>query len=413
MANQSSNIPAAVMNETVVQRPAVSAPLRPPQEHVRAAILALHQWGGVAYYGCLLANAIGQCLPTLVIISKDMEGFRFDPRLKVEIIEKDKIGPMPNPLAYRRILRLVKHDNPDLVHDTSGNACKWSAGLWPLLRRRWPLMITEHDPRPHAGMGSAFATLTRHIAWRCADHLIVHGEKCRQTLLDAGIQKDRISTNRHGIFSIYDQRRHTSVTEEENSILFFGELRPNKGIYRLSAIVRKVHALFPAARFIVAGKRTKLPARREAEKVRSAVELLKSTPGVEVHERYVGDDEVEYFLRRSALVILPYEEASQSGVIPLAYAFGKPVVAFEVGDLGESIVEGETGVLVHAGDDDAFAREIVGLLANDAKRRAMGREAYAWAQTELSWETIARRTIHDYHQLLSRLHTERAHGKEV
>lgn len=378
-----------------------SAALSRPQKRARVAVLALHQWGGVAYYGCLLANAIGQYLPTMVIISKDMEGFRFDAQLKVEIVNKDKIGPLPNPLAYSRILRLVQNYNPDLVHDTSGNACKWSAGLWPILQQRWPLIITEHDPRPHVGMKSSFAVLTRHIAWRCADHLIVHGKKCQQTLLDAGIQRDKISMNRHGIFSVYDQGRYASVAEEANSVLFFGELRPNKGLYRLSTIAQKVHALFPAAKFIVAGKITKLPERKEAEKVRLAVAALKAAPGVEVHERFIGDDEVEYFLRRSAVVVLPYEEASQSGVIPLAYAFGKTVVAFDVGDLGESIMDRKTGVLVRAGDDDAFAREIAGLLMNAAKRCEMGHAARAWAQQELSWETIARRTVDEYERLLA------------
>ncbi len=371
------------------------------QKSMRVAMLALQQRGGVAYYSCLLANALSQHLSMMVIVSQEMSGFRFDSRLRVEIIKKDKIGPLPNPLDYRRIFRLVQKFNPDLVHDPAGNACKWSFGLWPLLARHWPLVITEHDPKPHPGMGGFFANLTRRVAWKSADHLIVHGKKCRQILLDAGVAFGKVSTNRHGSFAVYDQKHHAEVAEEENTVLFFGELRPNKGLYRLAAIARRVRAVLPAARFIVAGRKTKLPSRAEIVKVCRTVEMLKSQPGFEVHDWYLRDDEVERLFRRCALVILPYDEASQSGVIPLAYAFGKAVVAFDVGDLGENIVDRKTGLLVRPGDEEAFARAVGALLVNVAQRHEMGRQAYAWAQRELSWDLIACKTGQIYESVLA------------
>jgi glycosyltransferase involved in cell wall biosynthesis len=330
-----------------------------------------------------------------------MQGFRFDPRLKVAVVQKNKILSIPNPLSYHRIFQLVRNFNPDLVHDTSGNACKWTFGLWPLLAQRWPLVITEHDPQPHVGMEGFFPRLTRHIAWRSADHFIVHGTKCQQALLKVGIDKRKVSTNRHGSFAIYNQQRHANVDEDGHSVLFFGELRPNKGIYRLAAIARRVQALLPAAKFMVVGRRTQLPSRAEMAKVHQTVATLKASPNFEVHDRFVSDEEVEYFFRRAAVVILPYDEASQSGVIPLAFAFQKPVVAFAVGDLGESIVDTETGILVRHGDEEVFAQSIVALLQNAIRRRELGRRAYEWAQRELSWETIANKTRRIYHLVLS------------
>jgi glycosyltransferase involved in cell wall biosynthesis len=389
------------MIETIVEKHADIAPIQHPERKLRVAILALPNPGGVAYYGALLANALSQYLKVMLIISEAMRHFQFNPRLEVVCVRKNKILSMPNPVAYRRIFRLLKHFNPDLVHDSSGNACKWSFGLWPFIARRWPLVITEHDPQPHPGMGGCFPHMTRRFAWKSAHHFIVHGKQCRQALLGAGIGKHKVSINRHGSFEVYNQSRHTNVIEEENTVLFFGALRPNKGIHRLSTIAQKVQTLFPAAKFIVAGKRTRLSSQKEAAKVCQTVEALKSIPGFEVHDRFVNDDEVECFFRRSALVILPYEEASQSGVIPLAYAFRKPVVAFDVGDLNESIVDGETGILVRSGDEDAYAREIVALLVDANKRHAMGQRAKVWAARELSWDLIADRTIHIYNEALA------------
>ncbi|MDZ7290458.1 MAG: glycosyltransferase family 4 protein [candidate division KSB1 bacterium] len=384
------------------EKPAEKWRERRLQSQARVAILALPKPGGIAYYGALLANAMSRHFEVMLVTSEEMRKFDFDPNLKVAAIRKNKILGAPNPLVYRRIFQLVKNFQPVLVHDTSGNAFRWTFGLWPVLARRWPLIITEHDPAPHPGMGGFFSFLTRRIAWQSAHHLIVHGKQSRQVLLEAGVEPCKVSITRHGTFAVYNRNRHTEVSEEENIVLFFGELRPNKGIHRLAAIARRVRAVFSTARFIVAGRRTKLPSRVASAKVRRTVAALKAEPGFEVYDRFIEDDEVERLFRRSAVVMLPYEEASQSGVIPVAYAFGKPVVAFDVGDLNESIIDGETGILVGPGDEDGFARAVIGLLNDKIRRHEMGKNANLWAQRELSWNVIADRTAQIYNLVLSR-----------
>lgn len=366
----------------------------------RVVVLTLPPPAGIAYYGALLANALSAHAHVRAIISEEMKNFPFAPNLEVSVIQKEKIFGMPHPKSYRRVLDLIEEFNPDLVHDTAGNAFKWSFGLWPVLARRRPLVITEHDPQPHLGMNDLFAQMTRRAAWHSARHFIVHGKYCRQALLNAGISAQKISINRHGSFATYDQSRYPEVGEEEHTILFFGELRPNKGLHRLAAIARVVYEALPQARFIVAGKPTKLPQRAEREKVQRTIAALKTEKNFEVYDRYLPDAEVELLFRRSAVVILPYEEASQSGVIPVAYAFRKPVVAYEVGDLGESVVSNHTGVLVPANHETAFARALVRLLRHAGERHAMGQQAFVWAQRELAWETIAQRTVEDYRRVL-------------
>lgn len=362
----------------------------------RVVILTLPPPAGIAYYGALLANALSAHTHVRAIICEEMKDFPFAPSLEVAVIRKEKIFGLPHPKSYGRVLRMIQEFAPDLVHDTAGNAFKWSFGLWPMLARRWPLVITEHDPQPHIGMNSFFAQMTRRMAWQSAAHFIVHGKNCRQAMLEAGIAAQKISINRHGSFATYDQNRHPGVVEEEHTVLFFGELRPNKGIHRLATIARMVHEALPQAKFLVAGKCTKLPQRAEREKVQRTIAALKAEKNFEVHDRYIPDDEVELLFRRSALVILPYEEASQSGVIPLAYAFRKPVVAYEAGDLGESILHNKTGVLIPMGNETAFARALVRLLRHAKERRTLGEQAHGWLQRELAWDAIARKTLEDY-----------------
>ena len=205
----------------------------------RVAILCLPQPGGIAYYGALLANALSRHGEVLIVITDEMKNFSFEKNLKVACVRKRSILSLPHPRAYQEILRQVREFDPHVVHDTAGNAFKWSFGLWPLLAREWPLVITEHDPRPHPGMGGFFAELTRLTARRAAHHFIVHGQKCRQAMMAAGVPADKISINRHGTFAAYDRQRHTGIAEDDHAVLFFGELRPNKGIYRLQEIARR------------------------------------------------------------------------------------------------------------------------------------------------------------------------------
>ena len=65
-----------------------------------------------------------------------------------------------------------------------------------------------------------------------------------------------------------------------------------------------------------------------------------------IDNEYIPDDKVAALFRRASVVVLPNIEATQSGVIPLAYTFGKPVVATTVGSLPEMVDDGDTGLLV-------------------------------------------------------------------
>jgi glycosyltransferase involved in cell wall biosynthesis len=373
---------------------------KPSAAKLRVVMLILPPPGGIAYYGALLANAMSRFASVRAIICEEMKAFTFAKELEVVAIHKRKIFSLPHPASYCRVLQLAEAHEPDLIHDAAGTGFRWAFGLWPLLARRWPLLMTEHNPQPLAAMGGLYTQLTLRLAWRHAHRFIVHGATCRQALLQAGIAAQKISVNRHGSFAAFDHRRYLELQEEEHTVLFFGELRPNKGIFRLEQLARRVRRLVPEAKFLVAGKCTRLPLHKDMIRVRQAVEELKNASGFEVHEGYVPDERVEYFFRRSAVVILPYEEASQSGVIPLAYAFRKPVVAYDVGDLRENIVAGETGLLVPAGEEENFAAAVTQLLQDKALRRDMGQRAHEWAEQELSWDNIARRTLQDYHHLL-------------
>lgn len=105
-------------------------------------------------------------------------------------------------------------------------------------------------------------------------------------------------------------------------------------------------------------------------------------------------------MQHTGCVVLPYVEASQSGVLLTAYAFGTPVVAARSGGLPEYVRDGHTGLLIPPGDPEALAGALERVLG-DAEFRARlsgGIAEFLWK--ELSWPELARQTAAMYASML-------------
>ena len=123
---------------------------------------------------------------------------------------------------------------------------------------------------------------------------------------------------------------------------------------------------------------------------------------IEVVNRFIDDAEVPALFARARLVVLPYIEGTQTGVIPIAYAFRKPVVVTDVGAIPEVVEEGRTGYIVPPRDPGALAGAILKILQNEPLRTTMGTAAYEKMTRELSWGPISDRTIAAYREVVER-----------
>jgi glycosyltransferase involved in cell wall biosynthesis len=111
---------------------------------------------------------------------------------------------------------------------------------------------------------------------------------------------------------------------------------------------------------------------------------------------------VTKLFQEASLVVLPYIDGSQSGVIPMAYAFSKPVVTTNVGSLPENVDDGITGYIVPPRDSQKLAEAIIDLLINSEKRKKMGMNAFKKTQEELAWKNIATKTLEIYKKALNK-----------
>jgi glycosyltransferase involved in cell wall biosynthesis len=162
------------------------------------------------------------------------------------------------------------------------------------------------------------------------------------------------------------------------ALLHFGRLLPYKGLDLLADAFAELRLSHPGTTLVVAGG-------GDLDKANGG--RLRDMPGVRIENRYLDEVEIETLMDSSDVLVLPYREASQSGVVAVAHARGLPVVVTPVGGLTEQVIDGETGV-VAAGVDAASVHDAVARLLDDP---ALARHCalVAVERGERMWEEAA------------------------
>jgi glycosyltransferase involved in cell wall biosynthesis len=188
-------------------------------------------------------------------------------------------------------------------------------------------------------------------------------------------------------------RAGLNLAPEEPVALLFGQLRTDKGLGDLLSALARV----PSLRLIVAGEDVGGLAAAQAQ-LRSP-ELAGR---VLVREGFLEMREAAQLFAAADTVVLPYQAASQSGVLLLAYGFHRPVVVYPAAGLVEAVIDGETGWICARGDADALADALAASVAAGSREcRRRGDAGAKLAQERFAWSVIARRTSHLYDEVLA------------
>lgn len=233
--------------------------------------------------------------------------------------------------------------------------------------------------------------------YRAFSAIFLHGEANRGAFLGRfDIPAGRCHAIPHGnealLTSVADRggdlRAHYGIPEGRPVALFFGGLRPSKGLDDLLDAFAVVRSEMDAA-LLIAGA----PQGIEPDTLTDRALRLGLGADVIVDARYLPLGDVGPLLRSSDVVVLPYRSASASGVLQAAYAFGKPVIVTDTGGLAEAVQPGRTGLVVPVRRPDALARAMVKILSDPAEAALMGAEAAATATRDYSWAPIARTVL--------------------
>ena len=297
-----------------------------------------------------------------------------------------------NPLLFNNFLTLTKVMHvfkPDVIHMQESS----DFSNFFLIFSSAPIVATVHDVNVHPGdkvkaFWNTIAKIFRKYVYR---KVIVHGTHLKEIFLK-GINRssDDVCVIPHGsLFSFHNGHRNSAP--EDHTVLFFGRMHEYKGLKYLMEAEPLVSREVPDFKVVIAGTGYDLTLNKQ---------VIQGNPHFEIHDRFIPNQEVAAFFKRSAVVVTPYTEASQSGIAAMAFAFGKPVIATNVGSMAEMIEHGTTGLIIPPSDAGELSRAILSLLKNKHRRKAMGEKAFKRATSHFSWNCIADMTLETYRKAL-------------
>ena len=324
--------------------------------------------GGIAHYTSLLYRALTKKFDVELIsykmqypkflFKKEQRDYRND-MFKVEGAQF--LINTANPLNLISVAHRIKKLKPDLVlmqwwHPYFA-PCYWI--LETVLGKKVKKMFVCHNVFPHERF--PMDKLLTKLVLKKADSFIVHsksdGEDLRTIKPDAQYRQNPHPT--YNAFKIRNltkeqARQELSRNPDEKLLLFFGFVRDYKGLRHLIQAMPILKQNLEGIRLMIVGAFG-----QDQEDYLKLIEQCGVQDCIEVIDGYTPDNEVEKYFAACDLVVLPYESATQSGIVQIAYGFDKPVIVTNVGGLPDVVTDKKTGYVVAPQKPDKIADAII------------------------------------------------------
>lgn len=292
-----------------------------------------------------------------------------------------------NPFNWIRSAKRIKKLQPDLV------IIQWwhpyfSPCYWTMMKmlRKFPMLVVCHNVFPHERFPMD-RKLTKMVL-KQGNRFLVHSgmdESDLKTILDNPCYRRTVLpvTNDFKTSPITKEeaRKKLGLGNQEKVLLFFGFVREYKGLKHLLDAMPKIVETYPDTKLLIVGDFG-----QDKEDYLEKIKNHKLENFVSIHEGYIPDREVGKYFAACDLVVLPYESATQSGIVPIAYDFEKPVVVTNVGGLPDVVKDQETGFIVESKRPDLIAKAVIDFYKSHKEEEFVAnvrKEAYRF-----SWERM-------------------------
>lgn len=262
------------------------------------------------------------------------------------------------------------------------------------------IVFTAHNinDKERDGGDSFLNRLTLRFLYIVVDHVFVHTNKMRQKLVtDYAVDEKKITVIPFGInnhvpnstLTCTAARRVLGVDDGQKIMLFFGRIAKYKGLDRLIAAHRELVQRNFDVTLLIAGN-IKAGYDSYWMSIQAAIDEYGLQNHIIRHIEYIPDEKIEIYYKAADVLILPYRNIFQTGVLFLSYNFGLPAIVTDVGSLGEEIIEGKTGYICKPDDVTDMANCIARYFSSDlynniSKNRP---KIIKYAQDKYSWEKI-------------------------
>jgi D-inositol-3-phosphate glycosyltransferase len=401
----------------------------PPRTHApsaRAEVALLTGGGDRPYALGLASTLISQGVPLDFIGSDEVDGPELHNNPLVRFLNLR--GDMrPSASITRKVLRLLTYygrllryatvATPKVFHILWNNKLEFLDRtvvllFYRLLGKRIAFTVHNVNAKQRDGNDNLFNRLTLRIQYRLVDHLFAHTEEMKRALRnDFGVPDCKISVIPFGINSTVpntvltssEARKRLGLTAHQKVVLFFGNIAPYKGLEYLVDAIAVLGRTKTDYRLVIAG-RPKNGCLPYWKAIRRQISSAGVGPIVIERSEYVPDAETEIYFKSADVLVLPYKYIFQSGVLFLAYNFGLPVIASDVGSLREHIVTDRTGYVCEPENPVDLAKAIETYFASELYRQQEARrqDIQRFANERYSWRKVGEITRLVYKNLLNR-----------
>jgi glycosyltransferase involved in cell wall biosynthesis len=269
-----------------------------------------------------------------------------------------------------------------------------------------PQVYTAHELLPW--------TARRHHRWlfsrlyAVVDAIIVHSDSQRTEIIrEFSVPPSKIRVANLGDYALFatpqlpqsEARARFDLPPEAPVALFFGTLRPSKGLEVLIDAWAVVTKRLPDAILVITGKPFK---GLNTAKIVDRIERLGIENSIRSRFEQVDPEETNAYYRAADVIVLPYHQIGTSGVLRYAYNSARPVIATAIGEHTERVIPGQTGHLVPPHDPLALAEVLATSLNDRSKLSSMGKAAQQYAVANLSWAEPAREMLRTYQDVRKR-----------
>ncbi len=331
----------------------------------------------------------------------------------------------PDVSSIRKVLRLLKYyakliryavtAEPRIFHILWNNKFELFDRtlltlFYRLLGKRIVLTVHNVNAAKRDSKDSRLNRLTLRIQYRLADHVFVHTKGMKLELSEEfGVQEARVTVIPFGInnavpntsLSRSEAKQRLGIQDDRKTILFFGRITPYKGLEYLVTAFKRILSRRDDCRLIIAG-RPENDCQSYWNAIQESVREDERKGRVLLKADHIPDDETEFYFKAADVLVLPYKQIYQSGVLFLGFSFGLPVLAADVGALNDEIVEGKTGLVFRPEDPVDLARAIEQYFASDLFNDLNNRrqQIRSYAAERHSWEVVGLATTDVYADLL-------------
>ncbi|QMW04585.1 glycosyltransferase [Spirosoma foliorum] len=259
-------------------------------------------------------------------------------------------------LMSKKIIKKFEAIAPDYIHfDDSSNRQFFLLKF--ILHNRKICILNVHDPKPHKGEFYILRTIHRFLLFTVTTTFVTFSEYSKNLLHKEIRKSKKIFKLKLSPYSIYK----SFISKENNTnycydIAFVGRLSPYKGIDILLETIQLLKQENNSIKAIIAGKSV------EGYNINQPQYLFDN---LKVIDRHLNIIEMVEIIVTSKIVICPYTEATQSGVIMTAHALGRPVIVTNVGGLPEYILQSKNGIVLASNTCAELANQIKLLLENN------------------------------------------------